>query len=427
MVVVAEIMSITGVGQATQLARKSLVLLTDWTRCGWLVAALLIAEAVLTSLIVLRIRYTEIDWQAYMEEVRGPVEEGIFDYMQLRGQTGPLVYPGGFVVLYAALRALAGGDGSDVRSAQWVFVALYVATLGLVASCYAAARPRAVPPYALLILCGSLRLHSLYVLRLFNDCWAMMLAWAAFALFCRERWAAGCVSFSLGVGVKMSVLLFAPGLLFLLLEAHGTAGAIGHIAICAAIQFILGAPFLYTNPKGYLLRAFGGFGDLQQQWSVNFRCLPASLFGSRAFAPALLALHLAVLGALAHQRWAATEGGIGRMLRRDTAGGAARGSGEGHVRWRLRPEHILTVLLGSMGVAVTFARSLHYQFYCWYWHSLPFLLWRCDRLPTALRVLVFVLLEYAWSYGVDKATGTPTFRSSLCLLLAHALLLSAIW
>ncbi len=36
---------------------------------------------------------TEIDWVAYMEEVGG-VLQGERDYSQLKGCTGPLVYPG---------------------------------------------------------------------------------------------------------------------------------------------------------------------------------------------------------------------------------------------------------------------------------------------------------------------------------------------
>jgi len=46
---------------------------------------------------------TEIDWKAYMQEVAGVIEEGQFDYQHLRGDTGPLVYPAGFVWLFSGL------------------------------------------------------------------------------------------------------------------------------------------------------------------------------------------------------------------------------------------------------------------------------------------------------------------------------------
>lgn len=42
--------------------------------------------------------------------------------------------------------------------------------------------------------------------------------------------------YSLAVGVKMNILLFAPGLLLLLLQANGIAGAAVCLSICAAVQ-----------------------------------------------------------------------------------------------------------------------------------------------------------------------------------------------
>ena len=41
---------------------------------------------------------------------------------------------------------------------------------------------------------------------------------------------------SIGVSIKMNLLLFAPGLLFLLLVTQGTLGTVLHLAICAAPQ-----------------------------------------------------------------------------------------------------------------------------------------------------------------------------------------------
>jgi hypothetical protein len=44
---------------------------------------------------------TEIDWVAYMQEVEGFLQ-GERDYMKLQGDTGPLVYPAGFVYIFSA-------------------------------------------------------------------------------------------------------------------------------------------------------------------------------------------------------------------------------------------------------------------------------------------------------------------------------------
>lgn len=55
---------------------------------------------------------TEIDWVAYMQEVEG-VANGTLDYLELRGDTGPLVYPGGFVGVFSALYWLTD-RGADI-------------------------------------------------------------------------------------------------------------------------------------------------------------------------------------------------------------------------------------------------------------------------------------------------------------------------
>jgi hypothetical protein len=93
------------------------------------------------------------------------------------------VYPAGFVYVYAALRHVTGGA---VAAAQPLFAVLYVATLAVVLCIYIAAA--VVPPWALPLLCLSKRVHSLYLLRLFNDPVAMLPAFLAVLLAQRRHW-----------------------------------------------------------------------------------------------------------------------------------------------------------------------------------------------------------------------------------------------
>ena len=98
-------------------------------------------------------------------------------------------------------------------SLPWSFLSpRYVATQALVFAVYRRAASERVPPWVLVLLCLSKRMHSVYVLRLFNDCWAMFLLYAALLLFTYRSWKLGCVLFSLAVSVKMNVMLFAPAL-----------------------------------------------------------------------------------------------------------------------------------------------------------------------------------------------------------------------
>lgn len=81
-----------------------------------------------------------------------------------------------------------------------------------------------VPPWALGLLCLSKRLHSIYMLRLFNDCVAVLLAYAATALLLERCWRGAALMYSAAVSVKMSVLLMAPPVLVVMLKVpHAVA------------------------------------------------------------------------------------------------------------------------------------------------------------------------------------------------------------
>ncbi|TYJ22732.1 hypothetical protein E1A91_A08G144900v1 [Gossypium mustelinum] len=71
-------------------------------------------------------------------------------------------------------------------------------------------------------------------------------------------------------------------------------------------------------------------------------------------------------------------------------------------------------------IGIIFARSLHYQFYSWYFYSLPHLLW-ITPFPTLHRVLIFVGIELCW------IVFPSNLYSSLLLLCLHLLILCGLW
>ncbi|PWA25174.1 hypothetical protein CCH79_00005241 [Gambusia affinis] len=258
------------------------------------VSVLWILEIGINLWVIQKVAYTEIDWKAYMDEVEGVIN-GTYDYTQLKGDTGPLVYPAGFVYIFTALYYITN-HGVNIRLGQYIFAVFYLVTLLLVFRIYN--RTKKVPPYVFFfVCCASYRIHSIFVLRLFNDPVAMMLLFAATNLFLDGYWTLGCVS------VKMNVLLFAPGLLFCLLWEFGLIRTIPKLSLCAAIQLLLGLPFLLNNPVGYLSRAFDLGRQFMFKWTVNWRFLPEWLFLNRYFHLVLLAAHLLTLLLFALRRW----------------------------------------------------------------------------------------------------------------------------
>jgi hypothetical protein len=82
------------------------------------------------------------------------------------------------------------------------------------------------------------------------------------------------------------------------------------------------------------------------------------------------------------------------------------------------PAYIVYLLWACNFVGIVFSRTLHYQFYTWYFHSLPFLLWR-DGIgtPWPLKLLAVAAIEYAFNVGDAAGAGTPA--SSAILQAAH--------
>lgn len=81
---------------------------------------------------------TEIDWEAYMQQVENYIA-GERDYTRIKGGTGPLVYPAAHVYIYWILYHITD-KGRDILLAQRIFGVLYLGSLAIVMACYRRAK-----------------------------------------------------------------------------------------------------------------------------------------------------------------------------------------------------------------------------------------------------------------------------------------------
>ncbi|EEC17476.1 Lethal(2)neighbour of Tid protein, putative, partial [Ixodes scapularis] len=364
---------------------------------------LLIMEFVLNIVVIDKVPYTEIDWKAYMQEVEG-VLNGTFNYAELKGDTGPLVYPAGFVYIFAALYYVTG-QGVNIKLAQYIFSGLYLFTLCLVFSLYN--KTRKVPPYVLVLMCcTSYRIHSIYVLRLFNDPVAMALLYAALVFFVRCRWLVGCVLYraKTTMGGLMKNSRFVKSL------NRRDVSSVGHAALTKMFppsrpsQVGLGLPFLLSHPVSYLKGAFDLGRIFLFEWTVNWRFLPEEVFVDRRFHLALLALHLVAIACFLPKWINMYSKSLFNILCSDV---------------RLLVD-ILLPLFTCNFLGMVFSRSLHYQFYVWYYHSLPYLLWSTNLAPIT-KLFLWGLIELSWN------TFPSTNWSSGLLHCSHLLLMVNLW
>lgn len=251
----------------------------------YVIAAITVFESVFSAFIINNISYTEIDWIAYMQEVTYFMN-GERNYFLMKGDTGPLVYPAGFLYIFSLLRHITV-NGENILLAQYIFMGLYLFNLGVVMVLYAISEAE-IPVWTLVLLLLSKRIHSIYMLRMFNDCIAVFLGYVAIYCFINNKWRVGSLIYSVAVSIKMNMLLYAPGILLVYLVGTGLQETVICLSICAITQLILGYPFLSTFPVEYILRSFDIGRVFMFKWTVNFRFLPEETFVSKSLSMGLL-------------------------------------------------------------------------------------------------------------------------------------------
>ncbi|RWW16649.1 hypothetical protein GW17_00019458 [Ensete ventricosum] len=251
----------------------------------------------------------------------------------------------------------------------------------------------------------------------------MTLLHASLALLLCQQWNLALTIFSGAVSIKMNVLLYAPPLFLLMLKALDVKGVFSALFGAALVQIILGLPFLLTYPVEYISRAFNLGRVFIHFWSVNFKFVPEEIFVSKEFACTLLVLQLLLLVVFAHFRW--SKKGLFHLCKSKISDAFSIfsiqrfRSHESRTR-PLNKEHIATVMFVGNFIGIVCARSLHYQFYSWYFYSLPFLLWKAP-FPTSLRLILFAGAELSWNIYPSNS------YSSFLLLCIHLFILWGVW
>lgn len=254
------------------------------------------------------------------------------------------------------------------------------------------------PPYIFPLLVLSKRLHSIFVLRCFNDCFAVFFFWLAVYFFQRRYWTFGSVVYSWGLGIKMSLLLVLPAVGAVLFLGRGFNGSLRLAWLMAQIQIAIAVPFLAKNPRGYAARAFELSRQFKFKWTVNWRMLGEDMFLSKPFALLLLALHATVLLIFVTTRWLQPADRsltklIPSFLRRKSPFTLTE---ELRISHYVTPQYVMTTMLSANVIGLLFARSLHYQFYAYLAWATPYLLWRATKNPLVVYPL-WAAQEWAWN------------------------------
>ena len=249
------------------------------------------AQLLISVAIIYKINYTEIDWIAYMQQVEG-VLNGERDYFKIKGNTGPLVYPAGFLYFFTVLYRLTN-QGKNILIAQGLFAVIQCVTVYLVSKLMGISAK--VSNIVMVLLLCSKRIQSIFVLRLFNDPVGMMFMYASIYAMVKKKWKLSAILYSISVSIKMNVLLFAPGYALLFYQGTGIVRSVLNAILFLGIQVLIGYPFLNSNPSHYLHKSFEFSRQFYYQWTVNWKMVSKSDFESTGFSMLLVTLHVSCL------------------------------------------------------------------------------------------------------------------------------------
>lgn len=329
-------------------------------------------------------------------------------------------------------------------------------------------KTKKIPPYAVVLsTLTSYRIHSIFVLRLFNDPIAVLLFYISLTLFLKNQWTWGSIFYSLAVSIKMNILLYAPCLLIAFLTNLSYFDTIKNLCICAFVQLILGLPFLYGNFWAYIKGSFDLGRVFEHKWTVNYRFLDRDFFENKLFHITLLSVHIILLLLFIPviKRYLSSYYTLYRVIGQLKAGvnkknNTKKQEGEpltksqqkfldsfekqlktADVRKRNVKKQseskeneketyeidfskvvqlfVLPFFITNL-IGMACARSLHYQFYCWYFHSLLYLV-HCTPYRKPVNFLILAVIEFCWN------TYPSTVYSSALLHVCHILIITGVY
>ncbi|CAH2354517.1 dol-P-Man:Man(5)GlcNAc(2)-PP-Dol alpha-1,3-mannosyltransferase [[Candida] railenensis] len=414
-----------------------------------IVAPMLVAvTSILCKVIIARVPYTEIDFSTYMQQVE-LINDGELDYAQIYGDSGPIVYPAGFVQVYQFLYSMTDG-GQQLRTAQYIFSLLLTSTTFLTSAVYITAGAGSIPPWPFYLLVLSKRLFSIYLLRLFNDCFTTI-AMIGVTLMLQQAsyWysTAGTLIpylltlvaadlFSLAISVKMNALLYLPGFVIVsyFLVGENLVKLVSVLAVIPIVQVLVGWKFLLPLFLGsddvdasnirwnYINQAFDFSRKFLYKWTVNWKFISEDTFLSDTFANTLLILNVATLLVFIFTRFLSPKVTgkpltelIGAAITKPFSSTAIKQKNL-YLNSTHGPRLILLTLACSNVIGVLFARSLHYQFLSWYCWQLPYLLYSTGW-NFAICGAIWAAHEYSWNVFPATAASSGLLVSILSVVL----------
>jgi alpha-1,3-mannosyltransferase len=124
----------------------------------------------------------------------------------------------------------------------------------------------------------------------------------------KQKWNWAAVFYSIGLSIKMNLLLFSPGLALIYYQSRGILGSLVSFMVVLLIQFIFAYPF-WDYLDIYFKNAFDFSRTFLYTWTVNWKMIPENIFYQSWFSNVLILIHVLVL-VMFICKWCRLFGGV---------------------------------------------------------------------------------------------------------------------
>lgn len=398
---------------------------------------IVVLTSILAKVIINLIPYTEIDFRTYMQQIE-IINDGELDYSLVKGDTGLIVYPAGFVQIYQFFSWLTDA-GADLKIAQTAFGYLLALTNFLVIIVYSMCPE--FKPWPLYLLLLSKRLFSIYVLRLFNDCFTTICMICVTLLLQQASYwykSGSSISFwltvvaadlySIAISIKMNALLYLPGFILIayFLCGENLLKLIMVSLVIPTVQILIGWKFLlplFNDEEAsylrwtYINQAFNFDRKFLYEWTVNWKFVSEEVFLSDIFSRGLLIGNALTLVFFLLTRFISpkiTAKPISQLVRDALLKPFENTISKNNllIDDKQGPKLVMLILCCTNFLGILFARSLHYQFLSWYCWQLPFMLYMTGW-GIYITIPLWFLHEWCW----NVFPSTPSSSATLIFIL----------
>ena len=320
--------------------------------------------------------FRDVDFTSYTEQ-SAQYLEGERDLSKILGKNGPWLYPALHIYLFALVYKLVGVS-ENIKYAQIFMLLVHVVTCIFTVKIYSAAFGKKSKYKWLAAICWLGTKVIVNSVRIwYAESINVMFIYIGIYMFQKQSSLLGSLFISIAMGFKMSVLLYVPGVYYLVSKSHNIFIGTFCIIVILLMQEAWALPFTANYGNEYRANAFKFDRNFSINGSINYHWLLYSpWFHSKLFKRSLLVCHLCFLLFVLFRRWLPLLDKQQRFKISSILKHLGLCPPNPWMKFKPQEQYFVAEVLFIWNfIGWAWSRTLHQQFLVWYWFSIPLIMY----------------------------------------------------